>query len=139
MKTNGQTPTVVETYVQAAIRNSRFEAFADGAVLGMVAACPGVIATGADVHACSIDLYARLQLWVRHFLEEGIELPVLDGIDLNAERAQLLQTYAPEPAGPPDGELYVDEAALEAAFGEHDRLRPATGRRRSRAIRSSAT
>lgn len=89
-----QLPTIVEHYVFAAIRHAVVEADdEDGILCAYVPQAKGVIVYGADVHECAAELYARLEDWVESFLRQGHELPVIDGIDLNADASRLLTTY----------------------------------------------
>lgn len=134
------TPTIIEEYVIAAMKRVQYEEFEEGGMCASVPDCFAVFGVGPDIHQSSIDLYARLQEWVHLWLTKRIELPVLDGIDLNAQRVAALKTYAGPPVEPA-GTFYEDEEALEAAFAKHDETRGDSGtmdRRRSRASRSSA-
>jgi hypothetical protein len=128
---------IVEDFVLAAMKHAKC-AFEGG---GVVAWRPGlgVVGVGSDVHDASIDLYTKLQGSVHLWLASGAEVPILDGIDLNVQREAGLASYAAPPPEP-KGMLYEDEAALEAAFAEHDASRGARsrGRRKSRANRSVA-
>lgn len=109
--------TIVEQYAYAALKRAIFEQLQDGTISGYVPECRGVFAFGADVHACAVDLFARLEDWVRVTLAHGNCLPAIDGIDLNQDANRILATYHsnPEPESAP-GEFFEDEEQLEAAF-----------------------
>jgi hypothetical protein len=108
--------TVVEHFVAAAMNRAVTERLEDGTVAATVPACPGIVAFGADAHECATDLYARLEEWIKVSLKTGHLLPVIDGIDLNADAGQILATYHDDTAATRGSELYADENALEAAF-----------------------
>jgi hypothetical protein len=108
--------TIVEDFAIAAMRRAHFEQLDDGTIGATVPECPGVIAFGADRHACAVELYARLIDWVRVMLAGGHPVPILDGIDLNAEAGQILATYHDAQATSITGEFYANEAEMERAF-----------------------
>jgi hypothetical protein len=108
--------TIVEYYATAAMRRALFEQLDDGTIGATVPECPGVIAFGADRHACAVELYARLIDWAKAMLAGGHVVPILDGIDLNAEASQILATYHDGQATPVTGEFYANEAEMERAF-----------------------
>ncbi|MGD9894355.1 MAG: type II toxin-antitoxin system HicB family antitoxin [Dehalococcoidia bacterium] len=108
--------TVVEHYVAAAMKRAETEQLEDGTIAATVPGCPGIVAFGADSHECAIELYARLEEWVKVSLMARHPLPVIDGIDLNVEANQILATYDNGATSSEDNEFYIDEQALEAAF-----------------------
>jgi len=139
MKSTTPAATIVEDFALAAMRLAKYGGFEGGGVMAWLPGL-GVVGVGADVHDASIDLYTKLQGSVHLWLAGGEEIPVLDGIDLNAQREAALASYA-SPPHQPEGTFFEDEAAMEAAFAEHDAARKparATGRRRSRANQSAA-
>ena len=69
--------TVVEDYVNAAIGNAEVAELESGTVGATVPGCPGIVASGADVHQCAEDLYHRLETWVLVSLARGNDLPVI--------------------------------------------------------------
>jgi hypothetical protein len=76
-----------------------------------------------DVHECARNLYIHLEEWVRTALSQGVRLPVLDGIDLNADADRLRATYhqgTPSPAT--EGDFFETEEALEKAFRHFDEI-----------------
>ena len=111
--------TVVEDYIFAALRQAIRHDLEDGTVAGTIPQFPGLIAYGADVHECSRELYRLLEETVRVWLTKGYTVPIIEDIDLNSAKAQVLATYHVSPredeAG---GEFYEDEETLERAFAE---------------------
>jgi hypothetical protein len=112
--------TIVEDFVIAAMRRAVVEETDNGAVGATIPECPGVIAFGADRHQCATELYAHLEAWVRYSLAAGQRLPVIDGINLNSEADRILSSYRVNSDAADRPVVYPNEAALEAAFDEHD-------------------
>jgi hypothetical protein len=113
--------TIVEHYITAAMNRAVPERLEDGTVAATVPECPGVIAFGADNHACATELYARLEDCVKVSLAAGQVLPVIDGIDLNTEAGQILAPYHDHEPVPSQWKFYADEDELEAAFEARSR------------------
>lgn len=112
--------TVVEHYVVAAWQRGVVEQQDDGTFAAYVPECPGVLAFGADVHACAGDLFDRLLDWVRVSLANGNALPIIDGIDLNSDAGKILASYHPMGgSSASDENFYEDEDELNAAFARH--------------------
>ena len=88
--------TIVEDYIYAAMQHASLEQLEDGTLVAWVPGLEGVIATGANRHECSEGLYRRLEDWVKVGLARGIELPLIDGIDLNSDSSRTLATYHPD-------------------------------------------
>jgi len=116
-----QLRTVVEDYVNAALRSAVVETLDDGTLAAYVPLCKGVLAFGADVHECAVELYRRLEDWVKASLARGDTLPVIDAIDLNIEARRLLVTYHSAEDGEAQNDVFDDEHDLEAAFDRQDR------------------
>ena len=132
--------TIIEDYVLAAMKRAQYDESEGGGVMASVPGF-GFLTSGDDLHEAATDLYARLQAWVRNAISRGFELPALDGIDLNSNRANLLTTYRAAVEPEPEEEFYEDEKAMEEAFAEHDvnrERRRATADRKSRASRSAS-
>ena len=111
--------TIVEAYVNAAMKQARVEEQEDGTVAAYVPNCGGVLAFGEDVHDCATDLYRRLSDWVRVSLERGNLLPIIGGINLNSEAGLILATYRHGPTSDSKGDFLWDEQELEEAFQRH--------------------
>jgi predicted RNase H-like HicB family nuclease len=111
--------TVVEDYIFAALRLAVRHDLEDGTVAGTIPQFPGLIAYGADVHECSRELYRLLEETIRVWLTKGYTLPIIEDIDLNAAKTQVLKSYHLSPREDEEGgEFCEDEEALERAFAE---------------------
>jgi hypothetical protein len=113
--------TIVERYIMAAMEQAEAEALEEGGVVATVPGLVGIVASGADVHDCAVDLYTRLEDWVRVVIEQGFELPVFGGIDLNAEASALRATYHRQPVASAGGEYFTDEDEFLAALNNNGR------------------
>jgi len=110
--------TIVEAYIFAALGHAPAEALEDGTLVATVPELPGVIAYGVDTHECARELYCLIEDTVRTWLANGYLVPVIDEIDLNSDRSQILASYHPRPEIPQrSGEFYEDEVELDRAFG----------------------
>ena len=87
------TISIVDDYIIAAIKRAEFERLLDNSVTALAPGFPGLIALGRDAKACMNDLWRRLDEWVQASFEEGLELPIIDGIDLNTEESRKLASY----------------------------------------------
>ena len=106
----------IRDYVLAAISMARYEGDDEGTVSGSIPSFPGILAFGDDRAECERDLDARITDWVGRALAHGYQLPVIDGIDLHAEKGRGSLPHRRETAKAPGGEFYTNEAELEAAF-----------------------
>ena len=114
--------TIVEDYVNAAMRQASLEVLEDGSLVAWVPGLEGVVATGADRHECAEGLYRRLEEWVKVGLARGIRLPVFDGIDLNSDVSRTLATYHPDrlqSARSTGREFFADTEQFKKALSEH--------------------
>ena len=115
--------TIVEHYVMAAAKRAVVERQDDGSYTAFVPECPGVLAFGADIHACARDLFDRLADWVRVSLENRNSLPIIDGHDLNSDAGRLLASYHRMSDSESDRrQFYADEDELKAAFIRHGEI-----------------
>lgn len=112
--------TIVEAYIQAAMKRGEAEVLEGGVIGATVPEFPGVLAFGADVHECAKELYVRLEDWVRLSLSRGYELPIIDGIDLNPDAERLLAGYRNRAQPDSEAEFYENAQELDAAFARHD-------------------
>lgn len=113
--------TVVEDYVIAALQTAAFERLDDGSVGATVSACPGVIAFGADVRECLMELYSRLDDFFRLSVAHGRELPVISGVSPATNEGHT-QPAIPDHVGPAgENEFYENEVQLEATFMRRSR------------------
>jgi predicted RNase H-like HicB family nuclease len=75
-------------YIQATMRKARYEML--GNREGFAATIPGfkgLVATAPTLEACRNELQDVLQSWMLIRMDHGLRLPVVDGIDLNPDRA----------------------------------------------------
>jgi predicted RNase H-like HicB family nuclease len=108
--------TIVESYIFAALERALADSLEDGTVVATIPDFPGVIAYGADTHECARELYRLVEDTVRAWLANGYHVPILDGIDLNSAKGQVLASYHQHPeSARPQGDFYEDEHALERA------------------------
>jgi hypothetical protein len=105
----------------AAMEHAETEELEEGGVVATVPGLMGIVASGADVHDCAVDLYTRLEDWVRVVIEPGFELPVFGGIDLNAEASARRATYHRGPDASTGGEFFADEDEFLAALNSNGR------------------
>lgn len=72
-------------YINAALRNAKYEILEDGRVYAEVPQLQGVWAEGKTVEECRKDLVAVIEGWLFLKIKDGDPLPVLEGIDLNTK------------------------------------------------------
>lgn len=75
-------------YIQAAMRQAKYEILPDdGTFYGEIPALQGVWANESTLEACREELQSGLEDWILYRLSKNLELPVIDGIDLNLKEA----------------------------------------------------
>jgi predicted RNase H-like HicB family nuclease len=74
-------------YIQHALRHAKYELMEDGRYYGHIPECPGTWGEGETLEACRDELQSVLEDWLMVAFRFGDLLPVIDGIDLNPERA----------------------------------------------------
>lgn len=113
-----QAISIVDDYIIRAIQRAQFERLADGSVTAWAPDFPGLLALGPDGKACMNDLWRRLDEWVQASFEEGLALPVVDSIDLNAEDNRKLASLH-EPGEEHDrGRFFETDDQFLAALSE---------------------
>jgi predicted RNase H-like HicB family nuclease len=72
-------------YIQAAMRNAHYEIFENGdePFWGEIPELQGVWSTGATLEAAREELQSVLSDWILARARLGLDIPVVDGIDLN--------------------------------------------------------
>lgn len=76
-------------YIQAAMRRAKYEILADGTgFYGHIPECHGVWANTDTLEACREELQEVLEDWILVRARHGLELPVLDGMDINVRQNQ---------------------------------------------------
>ncbi len=109
--------TIVEAYIFAALGHALVDSLEDGTLVATIPELPGVIAYSADTHECARELYCLLEDTVRTWLANGYLVPIIDEIDLNLDKSQVLASYHSRPEVlQPSGEFYEDEVELDRAF-----------------------
>ncbi len=123
--------TIVESYVVAALDRAEIHQLESGSVLLTIPEFPGIVASGADVHAAYRELYRLLEEWVLRSLARSYRLPALStasgAADINTEASRMLATYHESRVTAALGSsrtIYETEDELEAAFDELDRSSP---------------
>lgn len=76
---------VLSDYVDRALARATYDKLDDGSFSGRVPDCKGVLAFGSSLRECEDELRSTLEDWLLVGLKLGHRLPVIDGIDLNAE------------------------------------------------------
>ncbi len=87
---------VLSDYLDQAMANAIYDKLEDGAFVGRIPACEGVIAFGATLRECEDEPRSTLEDWVLVGLKLKHPLPVIAGIDLNKEPEDE-PTYAETP------------------------------------------
>jgi predicted RNase H-like HicB family nuclease len=106
---------IVDAYVVALVHRMEIEALEEGGFVATVPEARGIIADGDTLPQCIEDLVARLERWVRDWSTRGVELPVVDGINLNTPENRALVGYhkGSEPR-PVAGEFFEDSESFLA-------------------------
>ncbi len=74
-------------YIQAAMRQAEYEILPDDKTFyGHIPSLQGVWANEKTLEACREELQLVLEDWILVGLRLGHKLPIVNGIDLNAER-----------------------------------------------------
>jgi len=76
---------VLSEYMEAAMAAAFYDKLEDGTFSGRIHECAGVVALGKSLRECEEELRSTLEEWILLGLKMGHELPVIAGIDLNAE------------------------------------------------------
>ena len=74
-------------YIRAALRLATYEILPDGTFYGEIPGFQGVYANAAKLDACREELREVLEGWIILGLRLGHSLPVVEGIELEVERA----------------------------------------------------
>ena len=76
---------VLSDYVDRALAGATYDKLEDSTFAGRIPCFKGVIAFGASLRECEDELRSTLEDWILVGLKLGHRLPIVDGIDLNAE------------------------------------------------------
>ena len=80
----GVEPMLTE-YLAHAMRQAHYELMENGRFFGSIPPCQGAWGEGATLEECREELAEALEAWIVTGLRHGDRLPVIDGIDLNAQ------------------------------------------------------
>ena len=73
---------MIRAYIDAAMERAHYEMFDDETMYGEIADCPGVYANEATLEQCRRVLEEVLEGWILLRLRENLDLPVIEGINL---------------------------------------------------------
>ena len=79
---------VLSDYIEQAMSAADYDKLDDGTFSGAIPPCSGVVAFGPTLVECEHLLRSTLEDWLVLGLKLGHSIPVLSGIDLNAEPAR---------------------------------------------------
>ena len=72
-------------YIQKAMELARYEIIEDeGAYWGEISGFQGVWGKGENLQKCREELKEALEEWIVFRLKNNLELPVIEGIDINS-------------------------------------------------------
>jgi predicted RNase H-like HicB family nuclease len=77
---------MLTNYIQAAMRQATYQLLEDGTFYGEIPGFQGVYANAERLEACRELLQEVLEGWIILGLRLQHSLPVIDGIDLNAQQ-----------------------------------------------------
>ena len=78
-------PCVLTDYIDHAMAGAAYDKLDDGTFAGRVRACRGVVAFDPTLTGCQRRLRSTFEDWLVLGLKLGHDIPLLAGIDLNAE------------------------------------------------------
>ena len=76
---------ILSDYIDRAMAHAEYDKLEDDSFSGRIVSCTGVLAFGATLKECEVDLRSTLEDWILVGLKLGHALPVVNGIDLNKE------------------------------------------------------
>lgn len=79
---------MLSQYLHAAMRNASYEILEDGSYFGRIPDCQGVWANENTLEACREELESALEDWLFYRISKGLELPVIDGLDLTVRDSE---------------------------------------------------
>ena len=74
-------------FVNAVMSHASYDLLESGEFYGHIPECPGVWASTKTLEECRRELQEVLEDWLLLKLRDGDEITVVDGIDLNLQRA----------------------------------------------------
>lgn len=76
---------VLSEYIGQAMEQAEYNKLEDGSYGGSIPACVGVLAFGETPRECDAELRSTLEGWILVGLKLGHPIPIVSGIDLNAD------------------------------------------------------
>jgi predicted RNase H-like HicB family nuclease len=76
-------------YIEAAMRHAKYEILEDNTYYGEIPECNGVWGNEDTLEACRDDLRGALEGWIMIRLRHGLQLPVIDQIDINVSLEEI--------------------------------------------------
>jgi predicted RNase H-like HicB family nuclease len=85
---------MLTAYIQAALRQAKYELMENGKFFARVPSCRSVWAEGGTLEDCREELQSTLEDWLFLGLQLGHKLPVINGINLNRKALTREPAYA---------------------------------------------
>lgn len=76
---------VLTKYIQAAMRQARYEILEDGSYYGEIPPCRGVWASAPTLEDCRRELQEVLEEWILLKMKDGDSLPIIEDIRLEVK------------------------------------------------------
>ncbi len=73
-------------YIHTALRHAKYELMENNRFFGSIPECQGAWGDGATLEECREELQSVLEDWIVFRLSRGLDIPVIDGIDLNPKK-----------------------------------------------------
>ena len=73
---------MLQEYIQAALKRADYHQLEDTSWFASIPPLPGVWSNAQNVEACRQELREVLEEWLLMQLQDGVKLPVIDGVDL---------------------------------------------------------
>lgn len=73
-------------YIQAAMHHGKYELMENGRFFGNIPECQGAWGEAATLEECRDELQSALEDWIVFRLRQGMDVPGVDGIDLNPKK-----------------------------------------------------
>lgn len=73
---------MLTNYIQAAMRQAKYELLEDGTFYGSIPSCKGVWSSEDSLERCREDLQEALEGWIILGLRHGHSFPEIDGVNL---------------------------------------------------------
>lgn len=84
------TETILQSFARHAMQHAVFRQLSLDLWSGRVPECKGAVAYGPTRNECGNQLYTVLEDWALIAVQQGLNVPVIDGLDLNTEENRKL-------------------------------------------------